>query len=229
MDSVEIVHGITLAAIEVILRNSSVSVSRFQNGVRQGVRASIDHAVGQICRTGGNKVTGNGIIARIDNRLIIHSGINRIVPSDVGTVRVARTAGTEVKRGVELHNLDLFGSEGISHRMGNLRTVEHRMNHHLVGRNRRVQHVLKLHLDVLVVEGTACHRIEKLLGLDIITRDIRNMDLDRDLQATTFQVSHREAGVDTLRDIRISTGKGCHRITRFLLAVGTTGGVGHIE
>ena len=113
--------------------------------------------------------------------------------------------------------------------MGNLRTIEDGVNHHLVGRNRSVQHVFELHLDVLVVNCTACHRIEQFLGLHIIIRDVGNMDMDGHLLATTIQIDHREAGVQALRHVGPCATQLVNAVGGLLLTQGGRSGVRHEE
>ena len=98
------------------------------------------------------------------------------------------------------------------------RAVEDGVHHHLIGRNRDVQHVLELHLDMLVIEGAARLGIEQFLSLHVVGRDVGNVDMDGHLLASALQVRNREAGVDALAHIGPRTGHGGGVVARFLLA-----------
>ena len=183
-----------------------------QNVVRVSVSTRIDNAVRQIRRAPRDKIAGNGVIARINNSLINHCSIYSIVVCDICR------GGTEVERGGKLHNHGILWSERLIHRMRNLRTVEHSVYHHLVGRNRGIQHVLESNLDMLAIQSATRHRFHQFLSLHIVCRDVRHMEPDRHFLAAALQIGYCEADIGSAGNIAVST---CHlriSVTRFLLA-----------
>ena len=135
--------------VEHILSNIGRTILRFQNGVGLRISTRIDNAVREISRLRGVNGTGNGVITRIDNGFIIQRGVNDVVDRSVCC------RSTEIIGVREFHNLHFFRTEGFCNRMRHFRgIVIHSVNHHFVGRNRRVQHILNLNLDVFVIERT---------------------------------------------------------------------------
>ena len=161
----------------------------------------------------GTELTGNRIIAPIDNVLGRHIGIDRIVEG-----RVGRGSCKVVRRG-ESHVLHLFRSERLRNRLGQMRTIHDGVHHHHIGRNGNIQHILDRHLDVLIIDSTSASREIPTLGLHIVSRHIRNVHVDGSLLTTAVQVGNLEVHIQTTSVHRVIAGKGCRCVTRLVKRV----------